>query len=311
MDGGAVTATVIFSPSASTVDSCRAGGRYAFRVAYGRSSGQPGELPLELAIGLEPSVTGSAGPAAATGPVTFAAPHGTAHKVAGGGSFSAAAVLTGSGNYTDVLQNTEYVYYRVKLGWGQGLAYRVTFGAASDWESGDDANIGTAVYAPFRADVASATSTYRGAAQALPTDDTAVRTLPVRYRNRQLHDDRQRATSVAGWYCLSVKLGRQDAHPSAEHPVSVRIALAVVGTARPGPSYARTTAAPSADADRSAAAAATTRTGFPVAAVIGGVGAVVVVAGAATGIVLATRRRRTRPGPFPPGGQRQTYRPER
>ncbi|HEY3502422.1 MAG TPA: VWA domain-containing protein [Actinocatenispora sp.] len=288
MDGGAVTATVAFTPSKSTVDSCRAGGRYGFRVTYGRSTGQPAELPLEMQVGVEPALAGSSGPAAATAPVAFAAPTGTPAAVTGGGSFSSAAVLPGTGVYTDVLQNTEYVYYRVRLAWGQGLAYRVRIGAAAGWEAGDDANVGTAAYSPFRADVAAATSSYRGTARDLPADAGAVRTLPVRYRNRELGDDRQRRQSVAGWYYVSVKLGRQRAHPAAEHAVPVRIELSVVGHAEPGPTYASATASPATAPKRTATRAA----GFPVVPVVGGAAGLVAVA-ALAGVVVAVLRRRT------------------
>ncbi|GAA3516716.1 VWA domain-containing protein [Actinocatenispora rupis] len=291
MDGGAVIATVVFSPKESTVDSCRSGGRYGFRVTYGRSTGQPAELPLEMQVGIEPALAGAAGPGPATGPVAYTAPTGSPTAVTGGGSFSAAAVLPGSGSYTDVLQNTEYVYYRVRLGWGQGLAYRVRIGAATGWESGDDANVGTATYSPFRADVAGATASYRGTERELPADAGAVRTLPIRYRNRELDDDRQRRQSVAGWYYVSVKLGRQQAHPAAEHAVPVRIDLTVVGRTEPGPTYASATAAPATGSDhRAAGKAAATPTGF--ASVVAGAGGLVAV-GALVGIAVAVLRRRT------------------
>ena len=87
-------------------------------------------MPLELQLRIEPPVTGSLGRAGSdrsrrrsrsSRPVRFGP--------------SAAVVpstrrrrSTGSGRYGETIYNGEELFYRVKLDWGQGLAYRVTFG---------------------------------------------------------------------------------------------------------------------------------------------------------------------------------------
>ena len=69
--------------------------------------------------------------------------------MSGGGSFRAAATLPGSGNYTDTLQSGEYVFYRVRLDWGQGLAYRVRFAETGGANSTAASNVETALYSPL------------------------------------------------------------------------------------------------------------------------------------------------------------------
>jgi hypothetical protein len=97
---------------------------------------------------------------AAGRPVAFGPPARRATTaVVGGGSFGAAASLDGGGSYTDTVQPGEFLFYRVCLDWGQGLAVRLD--ADRDQLSG-------------------------------------AATWPVRYRNRDKVGDGGRPQSLAG-----------------------------------------------------------------------------------------------------------------
>lgn len=310
-DGGAVVAAAVFTPEKSVSTKCRQDGSFGFSVEYSPAPGQPAQLPVEIQVGVEPPLSGSGGAAGATAPVSFAAPTGTPVPVTGGGSFGSAAVLNGSGVYTDVVQSSEFVYYRVHLDWGQGLAYRVGYGAAADWDSGDQAHVESTVYAPFRKEVAGSSAAYDGHARTLPSDADAVKTLPVRYRNRELSDAQQQVQDVAGWYYISVKVGRLQSHAAALHAVPVRIEATVVGTKEPAPQYAQEaghtgdafgegnasagTTGKSAGTPAAAGNPSTTDTGLSAPGIAIAAAGVLLLLLAGAGAVVVLLRRRARP----------------
>jgi Ca-activated chloride channel family protein len=169
-------------------DRCRGGGRYTFALTWDRvSAGVPERLPVELLVGVEPAVA-DAGPAAVLPKPAFAEPNGPARPVVGGGSFNVAAVLDGSGSYTDTLRRGEFVFYRARLDWGQALAYRVRFGETPGRDLRNLSPASTAVYAPSREEIANAGLVYTGSELVLPTTGPALTTTPVRYTNRTADD---------------------------------------------------------------------------------------------------------------------------
>jgi Ca-activated chloride channel family protein len=261
-DGAAVTVLLTWNGNArrASNDACKKGGRYTFAVYFtdANDGGTVAEdeadrVPVELQLGLEPPVT-DAGPAAAPLPVAYTEPTGPDQPVTGGGSFGTAATLAGSGRYTDGIQFGEFVYFRIRVDWGQGVAYRVEYGLADLRRAA--ANIESAMYSPTRGRVAWTTTNYAGAAKALPQDQPAFTTLPIRYQNRSVKGDQtQQLQSVAGWYYIVVKLGH--ASDNAQHPpVPLTLKVTLVGTPEAGPAYRDSAGAGSLGESRGASAPA-------------------------------------------------------
>jgi Ca-activated chloride channel family protein len=205
----------------------------------GSPAGAP--VPVEIQFGLEPGVTDS-GPAPATQKVAFAEPPGGMVPVTGGGSFGTAATLPGSGHYGDVLQYGEEVFYRVRLGWGQGLAWRVRYGQADDSRT---VNVEAKTFTPVRQQVDWDTTVYLGGGDQLPVQngahpDGAFATYPVEYQNRTSNDGTLSGESIDGWYYLTVKLGygTTAANQPGGGDVPVTLDVSVVGAAQAGPHYA-------------------------------------------------------------------------
>ncbi|MGW0181739.1 vWA domain-containing protein [Nocardia sp. NPDC003345] len=240
-DGVALTVASRFEGAAgatngvATHDACVGGGRYYFTLEWAHiADGAPNRLPAELAVGIEPAVA-EPGPAAEPTPVTFTEPTGVATPVVGGGSFNIAATLPGSGRYSDTLQRGEFVFYRVKLDWGQGLAYRVRFGATPGQGLATLSNITTTLYAPSRKELDDDFTSYSGTETVLPSNDPALATAPIRYLNREADDSRIAEQAVAGYYYIAVKVGPNN--EGVAPPVPVQLEVAVTGEPEPGPRY--------------------------------------------------------------------------
>lgn len=302
-DGEFITAPLTSDKATST--ECTKPGRYTFGVLRDSDQYQADQLPVEIIVGLEPKVTGDKGQPAANRPVGFHDPGGSSRTVVGGGSFGTAATLDGTGTYTDLLHYGEYVFYRVRLDWGQGLAYRVRYG---DVPERTIVNIETTLLSPFRAQVGWDTTAYGGDPTKLPASSEAIATLPIRYLNRE---NTERKQSVAGWFYIGVKLGkgRGEADPGT---VPVSVDLVVTGQPEPGPAYAFPSeearkagvfgdggprvakADPATGANRAEPIGQGQVSSFPTTAVLIAGGGVVLLA-AVVGIVLAARRRRAHP----------------
>ncbi|NKY53861.1 vWA domain-containing protein [Nocardia vermiculata] len=283
-----------------TSDACRGGGRYYFAPEWkGVADGMPDQLPMELLVAVEPGVT-DPGPASSTADTTFTAPSGAAVPVVGAGSFNVATTLDGSGSYSDTLQRGEVVYYRTRLDWGQGLAYRVTFADTGKAKSEEYSNVKTALYSPTREQIDIKSDAYLGSERALPDGESAVATVPVRYRNRESGPGSGKDQSMAGWYYIAVKVS-----PSEGGPVPIRLDLTVDGTPEPGPAYASATtngvfgensaasnsAQPPAGADRPAAQAEASDDGgvSTTVVVLGIVGVIVLIALVGAAVLLGRR----------------------
>ncbi len=224
-----------------SADKCRGGGRYYFAPEWhGVADNMPQRMPMELLFGIEPAAT-DAGAASSTTPTAFTAPTGPAIPIAGGGSFNAAATLNGSGSFSDTLQRGEFVFYRVKLDWGQGLAYRVNFDATEGHGVDGVSVMTTTLYSPIRKEIDHDFTSYAGRADSMPSNDPALATVPVRYNNRGSGPSNGKDQSLAGWYYIAVSLGPSHTE-GAGGPVPIRLDLTVDGTAEPGPVYEKATA---------------------------------------------------------------------
>ncbi|MFI6871117.1 VWA domain-containing protein [Nocardia sp. NPDC050406] len=241
-DGVALTITESWDgatkqSSGAADEKCVGGGRYYFSVNWDTvSDGAPERLPLEVLVGIEPATTDS-GPAPVLTETAFVDPAGVDTPVTGGGSFNAATTLDSSGRYTDTLRPGEYVFYRVRLEWGQGLAYRVHYAANGVRGTDGVSNVSTSLYSPLAEEITQDNHVYLGEDGVLPTHDPAIATVPIRYNNREANDSEVRKQSVAGWYYIAVKLGSTAAE-GANAPVPMRLDLTVTGTPEDGPTYA-------------------------------------------------------------------------
>jgi len=213
-------------------DKCRGGGRYYFAFTWSKTSEKlPQRLSFEVLVDIEAAAS-DPGPARVETPTAMVEPAGPGVPVVGGGSFTVAPTLPGSGRYTDVLRRGEIVYFRVHLDWGQGLAYRVRFAAIDDKEA---SNIRTALFSPLAEEFEMDTAAYLGNESVLPSTGDPITTVPVRYDNRNGDLD-QRRQSVAGWYYIAVKVGSNTGLRKG-NPVPVTIDLTVAGDREPGPTY--------------------------------------------------------------------------
>ncbi|MGW7686424.1 vWA domain-containing protein [Kribbella sp. NPDC054772] len=327
-DGGALTSVLTWDGTVSgstKPKGCSVPGKYVFRVTRDAKDGVD-RVPLELQLRIEPPVTGNRGEPTTAALVQFAKePAGAVRPVHGGGSFNEATTLAGSGRYGETIYNGEELFYRVKLEWGQGLAYRVTFGGAPDAET---TNIRTGLFNPVRSELKFDTTAYTGVTKILPLSGTAIGTPRAAYLNRTASDPLVRKASIDGWYYVVVKLGAPFGGQQTGG-VPMRIDLAVAGDKVAGPEYGASveetpstpSATPSAseptpsesatpaaqgsgDDDAKPAAAETT---VPMPWIIGGAVAVLAVAIVVAALIL--RRRKPAVPPTYPNGPGWTNRP--
>ncbi len=274
---------------------CGQSGTQVVRVflerAFRNDEGPPSAL--ELLIGLEAPLAGDPGPPGGTEPAAFSAPTGPARPVVGGGSFGAAATLDGSGAYSDTVYTGEMVFYRVRLDWGQGLAYRIRL---VEHEDNGGIFVKTAWYNPARDQRDSDSAAYHGAAQDLPRSG-ALGSAPVRYRNRDLGNVEPSAgAALAGWYYISVLADRR----YRPLPVPLTIEVTVTGDTAPRPGYAGDGGDPFGDLSGGARRGAGPATGdgrwSPIAVLAVGLPLLALLLGAAaTGAFLIRRRRAAGP----------------
>ncbi|GAA2079294.1 vWA domain-containing protein [Actinomadura alba] len=311
----------LVSESRTPFPDCKRPGRYTFSVYFTGASDAPaagddggGErLPVELQVGLEPPVAGDKGSAPAGQPVAFQNPGGPDRPVTGGASFGTATALPGSGHYTEQIHYGEFLFYKVRLDWGQALTYRVRY--PDDPNTRAAVNIETEMYAPSRKRLTWETTFYSGRAKMLDAPFLGVKTggfstLPIRYRNRELKESKFTPHSVAGWYYFAVKLGRKSSENASPNAIPVTMDVSVVGTPEKGPQYAGAAAGTDAfGAPPPRPPAATPLSGRKVSAesgpawwIIGAAAAGAVVISAVIGTVLVGRRRRhAAPHPHHPG----------
>ncbi len=217
---------------------CDEAGRYTLRLT--RDNKGTDRVPVELLVRVEPPVTGGTGDPEQAARVEFAGqPAGAGQAVRGGGSFNEATTLAGPGRYAETVYYGEQLFYRVKLDWGQGLAYRITYGGVPD---GETVNVATSLFNPVRDEIDSDTTAYTGNTMTLPFDGKPIATTRVMYLNREGGAADIRKMAVDGWYYIMVKLGAADGAGG----VPVKIDLAVAGTKVSGPEYSAVGSTPEA-----------------------------------------------------------------
>ncbi|TCC03653.1 vWA domain-containing protein [Kribbella soli] len=240
-DGGSLSTVLRWDELADGTGqsrTCDEAGRYTLRLT--RDNKGTDRVPVELLVRVEPPVTGGKGDPAQAALVQFAGqPAGAGQAVRGGGSFNEATTLAGSGRYAETVYYGEQLFYRVKLDWGQGLAYRITYGGVPD---GETVNVATSLFNPVRDEIDSDTTAYTGNTMTLPFDGKPIATTRVMYLNRDGGAADIRKMAVDGWYYIMVKLGAADGAGG----VPVKIDLAVAGTKVSGPEYSSVGSTPEA-----------------------------------------------------------------
>ncbi|MFF7245503.1 hypothetical protein ACFZBU_16540 [Embleya sp. NPDC008237] len=201
-------------------NSCAKPGRQVFSVTR-RGTGPP--VPLELRIFLEPAVSDT-GPAESV-IARYTEPGGSPVPVLGGGSFTDAGTLPGSGHFTDDIAFGEWVFYRVRLDWGQSLAVQARVGGGRGYAPTE-----VRLYNPVREELAREFGSVSDTEHIFAGRPDPFATRPVRYLNRS---DRQQevADMLPGWYYLAVAVQGEGEQRSLAVDVSVG------GNKEPGPAY--------------------------------------------------------------------------
>jgi Ca-activated chloride channel family protein len=278
---------------------CSDGSPVYVRVRRGGNSYQTQQLPVELAFRIEPGIT-SPGPPAVTGvlPAVPAPAESATRPVEAGFSFNDAPPLQ-PGSYAGSIVSGETRFYRVRLGWGQRLAYRLVVPAQAGVRL-QAAALYVNLASPLRQKLEQSpgTRTYQligGDEDQTMTGSTAA---PVRWSNRDAPTSFAiRPYSVDGDYFLVLDASYPLGRPIFTMPF--RLTVAVDGAAEPGPAYvtdpisssspSASTAPPStgpAEAGGSGSQSGSGRVVWGAA----GVG-VLVAAGAVVGLLLRRRRR--------------------
>jgi Ca-activated chloride channel homolog len=291
-------------PENGATAACKKPGRYTFSVQrkeeFVNQIKGADRVPIEITVSLEPPVTGDKGPAPNSQPVAFQEPAGSARTVLGGSSFGDAAGLDGPGSYQDTISSGELAFYRVKLDWGQGLAYRVTFGNASGTPF-DVAQASTFAYSPTRASLGGQDNV-----QILADRDNppmgVVATPRVLFRNRELSDGDRKQASHAGTYYAVVHMDYPRGGQTLEYPIHIDVSVSGSAAGAPGfqsmPGLQATpgATAPADDSRPTGQRRAGPPLGLPVVVwALAAAGALALIAAATTiGVVVAVRRVRPR-----------------
>ena len=235
---------------------CKAGGKLYLKVTRVGDAFADQALPLELAFRLEPGVS-DPGPAAADDlePQLPAPAAGTPAEIEGGTSFNDAPRLE-PGTYTETVGTGETRYYRVRLGWGQRLSYRVGIPSQPglDLQSG---SLDAAIASPLRERAEQSGGSDSGILVGGPNDQelSGSTVVPVRYANRDSRRVQANAYALDGDYYLvldfSYPIG--DETPFA---VPLTITVATEGPVEPGPTYTSDPATYSGPPSTAAAAGA-------------------------------------------------------
>ena len=220
-------------------DTCGKPGTYG--VTIKRTSTNKDDLsarPLEIVFVAEPPVREVASlPAAAAasdyGSANAPSPARNGRQTTGGGSFGDAPSLTAGASYRDSILAGETLFYRVKVGWGQSIAYGVSVGPLpvnGDLYLGGSTTTYNPVRTPIRGIGQGTTVVVQSGAQEL-----SDATVPVRYRNRLMDQETVRPASLAGYYYIAVHLDASDKQGHAEIPL--RIIASVRGSVAGAPTY--------------------------------------------------------------------------
>ncbi|MEO3765789.1 VWA domain-containing protein [Streptomyces sp. B5E4] len=290
-------------PSADGGEPCDAADRYLLSVHRTSDAGSDrARWPLELVVGreepLRPGVTPAQsetgyGPAGDEGAEL---PTAEPEDITGGTGFNDAEAI-GPGVWRDELLPAQTRFYKVGVGWGQQLRYRVEFAnePTLDGAAGVSSFAATDLYAPGRAVVGdgpfSSSRSYYG--EPVAAD---LGTVPVSWTNRY-----ETATEVVpvrrgGEYYLSVSLGPDAAQFAQNTAIGVVLRVDVLGEEKSGPRHGAPAVAEGenggADGGRDARAGADEESSDSVLPLAGGIAGGVLLVGAGVAFVIVRNRKR-------------------
>ncbi|MDB1086269.1 VWA domain-containing protein [Streptomyces sp. ACA25] len=317
-DEGAMILTQAVSriPSAEGTATCDEAGRYLLSVS--RESAETSDRahwPMELRFALEEPLEPGSRPAASTpdyGRVgaDHPLPADEPEDITGGTGFNDATELD-SGVWRDRLLPAQTRYYKVPVGWGQQLRYRVEFGNEPTLEGRPPASyVRTRGYSPTRQPIARGDfrteRPYRG--EQLAVD---MGTVPVSWTNRWESGAEVRPVRRGGDYYLAVSLGPGAVEIAQNAAIGVVIRVDVAGAELSGPEHQAPVLGEdgeagtendddSVSAGDNADSAGAGWTG-PVLAAAGGAAAVLLLTALAFALAGARARRRAPAGPGSPG----------
>ena len=218
----------------------------------------------------------------------WVAPARTTPKAAVGGTSFDNAPQLAPGSYTDTIVPGETQTYQVKVGWGQQLTAAVHIAGLDEAHAVAEKGYPVAkvqIFDPARSPIDGSVDGHlvqEALHNGVPQDLGAV-AGPVRYRNES------RDGSIAGVYTVTVFLEKNADNRAV--PVPYRLDLGVSGTVSGVPRFAEAPTAPGAAGPATHDTASSSGGGFPTGPVLGGVAALVVIAG--VGLAWRSRARRT------------------
>jgi Ca-activated chloride channel family protein len=284
-------------------DACDAAGRYLLSVHRTTdSASDQARWPLELVFGQEEPLRDGVtpaqsetdyGPAGEEGaPLPTAAPV----DVTGGTGFNDAKAL-GPGVWRDELLPAQMRFYKVDVGWGQQLRYRVEFAnePTLDGAAGVSSFADTDLYTPGRTLVGdgpfSSTRSYYG--EPVASD---LGTVPVSWTNRYETDTDVVPVRRGGEYYVSVSLGPDAARFAENTAIGVVLRVDVLGKEKAGPQHGAPAVAAddgSDEGENDARAGADTESSDSVLPLAGGIAGGVLLVGAGVAFVIVRNRKRT------------------
>ncbi|MCE7080698.1 VWA domain-containing protein [Streptomyces sp. ST2-7A] len=326
-DEGAMilTGAVARVPSPGGTSTCDAAGRYLLSVERESEEDSDGaHWPIELRVAVEEPLPDGVRPAASATSYGAAGPDAPLPTdepvdIEGGTGFNDAVELA-PGVHRDRLLPAQTRFYRVPVGWGQQLRYRVEFGNEPTLEGSPGSSwVRTVAYAPHRAPIGRGDfrteRPYRGEESAVD-----MGTVPVTWTNRYESSAAVAPVRAPGDHYIAVSLGPGATEIARNAAIGVVLRVDVVGEELTGPGHDATPVAAGdgdeagagdgdADGERNgdggddsgtagdAGAADGAGWGAPLLAALAGAGAVLVIAGIAFAVA---RARAPRPAPARP-----------
>lgn len=253
-DEGAMplTAAVSRVPSPDSGDGCDGPGRYRLSVTRDSSEGSDrARWPIELHVRIEEPLPGGAAPAQSeteygSGGADARLPTAVPRDTEGGTGFNDATELA-PGVWRDRLLPARTRWYKVSVGWGQQLRYRVELANAPTLPDGSStsatestsatSHLAARTYAPGRRPVPAGSEfdedrRYTGQPTAVDNG-----TVPVSWTNRWEHRAHVRPVCTHGYYHIAVSLGPDAALLTGDTEVGVVLRISVIGTEKTGPQH--------------------------------------------------------------------------
>ncbi|WBB57892.1 VWA domain-containing protein [Streptomyces sp. WMMC500] len=293
-------------PSAEGGEPCDAAGRYLLSVHRTSDAGSDrARWPLELVFGREGPLRAGVTPAQSepdygpAGDEGAALPTADPEDITGGTGFNDAKAI-GPGVWRDELLPAQMRFYKVDVGWGQQLRYRVEFAnePTLDGAAGVSSFADTDLYAPGRAFVGDgpyrSSRSYYG--EPVASD---LGTVPVSWTNRYETAAEVAPVRRGGAYYLSVSLGPDAARFAENTAVGVVLRVDVLGEEKAGPGHGAPAAADGGeqgkddrDGGKDARAGADEESSDSVLPLAGGIAGGVLLAGAGVAYVVVRNRKR-------------------